>query len=431
MPNAQPIMREILPRRSLIKLGRDEQGAIAIKFALIFPIFITFFFFGLDYARYMREQAALQEGADSAAMASAKELSLSDRKHENLPEIAQAMVAGWVRRNPERIAKGSRPTTKTTVSKDPVEVEVVATFAFNSMFDHMLGITFPPVSARAVARVVGQPNICVLGLNPDEGGTISLEHDARVTGRNCAVYSNSTHNNGLKSKNDANLSASTICSRGGKDGGPGNFSPQPILDCPSFDDPLLSRPEPAAEPCDVSRPVAITSDETLNPGTYCGLEIRNGARVTLREGIYVFKDKPLIVKDGGQLFGEGTGLFFTGNNATFTFERLSSISLTAPTTGAMAGLLIFTSRSQGNKLSYKILSDDARVMVGTIYIPVGEFHIDATNPIADQSAYTAIVADKMRLYGGPHLILNTNYTETDVPVPEGIRGAGQPVVLSR
>lgn len=71
------------------------------------------------------------------------------------------------------------------------------------------------------------------------------------------------------------------------------------------------------------------------------------------------------------------------------------------------------------------------MLIGTIYIPKGELRVDATSPIADESAYTAIVADKMRLYGGPHLVLNTNYDQTDVPVPAGIRGAGQPVALSR
>ena len=54
-----------------------------------------------------------------------------------------------------------------------------------------------------------------------------------------------------------------------------------------------------------------------------------------------------------------------------------------------------------------------------------------TSPIADRSAYTAIVARMMTLYGGPNLVLNTNYDITDVPVPDGIRGAAQPVALVR
>ncbi|MFN3868430.1 MAG: hypothetical protein ACK4MF_05120, partial [Hyphomicrobiaceae bacterium] len=158
--------------------------------------------------------------------------------------------------------------------------------------------------------------------------------------------------------------------------------------------------------------------------------IRRGATVKLRDGVFVFRDAPLVVKDAS-LIGEAAALYFKGQNANFTFERKSTISLKAPQDGPLAGLLVFGSRSQPASLTYSILSDDARVLIGTIYIPKGELRIDATSPIADQSAYTAIVADKMRLYGGPHLVLNTNYDQTDVPVPKGIRGAGQPVALSR
>jgi hypothetical protein len=90
---------------------------------------------------------------------------------------------------------------------------------------------------------------------------------------------------------------------------------------------------------------------------------------------------------------------------------------------------VFAARAQSSGASFQILSNDARRLVGTIYVPNGEVRVDATSPIADQSAYTAIVANKLRLYGGPHLVLNTNYDQTDVPVPEGIKGAGQPIRL--
>jgi hypothetical protein len=112
-----------------------------------------------------------------------------------------------------------------------------------------------------------------------------------------------------------------------------------------------------------------------------------------------------------------------------TFERASSIDLTAPSSGPMAGLLMFEARSQPTAAVHRILSDDARNLLGTIYLSRGRLHVDATRPVADRSAYTAIVARMLTLYGGPHLVLNANYELTDVPVPDGIRGANQPVNL--
>ena len=59
-------------------------------------------------------------------------------------------------------------------------------------------------------------------------------------------------------------------------------------------------------------------------------------------------------------------------------------------------------------------------MLGTIYLPVGRLIIDASRPVADQSAYTVVVAQMINLYKGPNLYLNTNYAGSDVPVPSGV-----------
>lgn len=409
-----------------MKFPANDSGVIALKFALILPVLLAAFGFTIDRMRYLHAQDTVQALADSAALAAAKELSLADRKYEDLAAIVQTMAEAYAMQE-----ASEKPKTTTTATSDPMEVAVTIAAEFKSMFKGVSLLSFPAVRARAVARVVGKPNICLLGLNETDVGTISLEQQARVTGQNCAVYSNSEHTKGLKAKNSATLTASIICTRGGKDGGPGNFTPSPLVDCPSFEDPLLSRPEPVADECDPALPAVITTSMSLDPGTYCGLELQSGADVTLRDGVFIFKDKPLVVRDGARLYATSSGLYFKGDEATFTFEPQSTISLTAPSDGPMAGLLVFVSRSQKDSLQYKILSDDARVMVGTVYVPKGELIIDASNPIADQSAYTAVVADKMRLYGGPHLVLNTKYSDTGVPVPDGIRGAGQPVVLAR
>ena len=69
------------------------------------------------------------------------------------------------------------------------------------------------------------------------------------------------------------------------------------------------------------------------------------------------------------------------------------------------------------------LRDDAgsaRTLLGTIYLPAAEFYVDATAPIADQSAYTVIIANKFLLYAGPNLVLNADYASSDVPVPNGV-----------
>ncbi|KUO57449.1 MAG: hypothetical protein APF80_01475 [Alphaproteobacteria bacterium BRH_c36] len=409
-------------------------GTIFVKFALLLPVLLGVSLSAMDYAWTVTHKSVLQEAADAAALAGAKELSLSDSKKENVAAVVEAMVNRYIDANKDTLASKNpaAPVVKASITDSPLQVVVTITHKVDAFVGGALGLEFQDIKIRSVARVVGQPNICVLALENSANGAISLEQDARVTGRNCAVYSNSVHSRGLISKNSASLTASFICTRGGKDGGPGNFSPMPMVDCPSFEDPLSDRDEPvAAGGCMATDLVVDGGMRTLNPGTYCGgIHITNYAAVEFMPGVYVFKNGPLLVDAGATINGRGVGLYFDSDvKSVLNIANDSSFSLEAPTTGEMAGMLVFVSRQQSKDTVHRLFSNNAPLLLGTIYIPTGELRVDASAPIAQNSAYTAIVARAIRLYGGPHLILNTNYDKTGVPVPKGIRGAGQPVSL--
>ena len=281
----------------------------------------------------IRQKARLQQIVDAAALGAAKELSLANTKTEQVAAAAEAQVKAYFQAMRDDKA-ADHPTARTTITKSPLKVEVVAQQKVTSPFGGAFGFGADDIEARAVAQVIGRPNICVLALNDSDNGTLSLEHNAKVTGDDCAVYSNSNHNIGIKSKNSAMLKATTICSAGGVQGGGKNFEPAPYFDCPQFDDPLAGRPEPTIGSCDPNQAKAITSSTTLTPGTYCGLTISNGAAVTLAKGVYVIKGAPLVVAGGASITGSGVGFFLTGANAAFDFQSGSTVKLEAPETGA-------------------------------------------------------------------------------------------------
>jgi hypothetical protein len=247
------------------------------------------------------------------------------------------------------------------------------------------------------------------------------------------VQSNSRDPQGLTARDFAYLKAQRICSSGGYDGRTGsNLSPAPVTDCPPIEDPLGKRPAPSAGGCDYTNTVVNRQTVTLSPGVYCGgLKIGNGAQVTLREGIYVIDGAPLAVNGGATLQGDYVGIYFRGNLATLTLAADSTISLSAPKLGSMAGILFFEDRSAPLLRTFAISSDNARKLLGTIYLPRGLLSVDANNPVADQSAYTVIVSRQLRLSAGPNLVLNANYSSTDVPVPDGVGPLGAKVSLSQ
>jgi hypothetical protein len=316
----------------------------------------------------------------------------------------------------------------------------------------------PAVSASATARLNGTAPLCLLALDQKAPGAVHLEQSAMMTATGCMVYSNSKHPAGLQIKDSATLKAGIVCTAGGKAKTAGaTVTPEPVTDCPQMEDPLRARAAPTFGACRFDQMVVSGGTQILEPGVYCkGLKITDGAQVTLTKGTYIIKDGPLIVDKGANLRGDDISIYLTGPSANLVFEADSTISLSAAKDGPLAGLLIFDDPSGASALAippfplpvplvgalpgailpagppreHKILSDNARTLLGTIYMPQGRLIIDATKPIADKSAYTVLVVRRIDLHAGPNLILNSDYSASDVPVPKGVGPYGSNVMLT-
>jgi len=413
---------------AILKFGINRGGSIAIVFALVLPMLMMVAGGAIDYAMAVRQKSFLQKAVDGAVLAAAKELSLTDANKDNVQATVSAAVAHYVEAAFAGRSGASAPTINVNVNEDPLKVEAQAEQGYEPFFNVLGFLSLDAVGADSGALVIGRPNICILALNPSSNGTIDLDKTADVTGDNCAVYSNSTHTVAIKAKQKSRLAASTICSAGGVQHDGVNFSPPPYLNCPTFDDPLAARPTPLAGPCDPTLPTVIEDEtRTLWPGNYCGLHITDEADVTFQPGEYIITGAPFRIDGEAEVSGRGVGFFLTGAGAAIHFEAESSVTLEAPDSGDLAGILIFSDR--GLASDNRILSKNAQVMVGTIYLPGGTLSVDGSAQLGNASAYTAIVANKLNVSGSAVLRLNSDYDLTDVPVPDGIRGAGQPVRL--
>jgi len=110
----------------------------------------------------------------------------------------------------------------------------------------------------------------------------------------------------------------------------------------------------------------------------------------------------LTVLLGGSLKGENVGVFLTGAMTTILFTGSATIEISAPETGVMAGMMFFEDPQSPTATFHTIASDNARRLVGTIYIPQSKMLIAGRDPIADVSEYTIIVANRFELREGPN-----------------------------
>jgi Flp pilus assembly protein TadG len=407
---------------------RAAQGAsVGTIFAIAFPVLVGVAVIAVDLTRANGARSRLQTLADAAAVAAARELRLGNASADVVLGVARTHVAA----NSSDVAFEILFDGKVASDKSAVTVQL--TGQMSSGLASRLGFANASPEATATAKVVGGAPLCLIGLDSSANKTIALDKNARIEARGCAVYSNSKHKIGLFSKMNASLTAAMICSAGGSDGGPGNFDPAPSLDCPSLPDPLASRPMPVAGSCDPARTnVKISGqDIMLDPGTYCGgLTITSGATVTLNAGIYILKDGEFWVSSGSAVKGVGVGFYFTGAKASFRFDKETSISLSAPIEGLLAGLLFAQDRSMKQTQTFEISSDGADMLLGTFYLPNGRLYMGGEKPVAQNSAYTIIVARKIEAEAGPTIVLNSNYTATNVPVPDGVGSMSKGVRLT-
>ncbi|MEQ8824824.1 MAG: pilus assembly protein TadG-related protein [Filomicrobium sp.] len=409
----------------------ERSGAIAVVATLLFTVLLLASGGAIDYGIITQKQSQLQSAADAAALAGAKRLSFAGGNLADATEITNAVVKNYLALNAQG-AKAGGYSSETKLGTDPLVVRLTLKSSVKTHFLAALGITTVDLEIKSAAQVIGQPNICLLTLDTSADEAIKIDKESRTQGNNCAVFSNSLSSRGVAVKNKAAVSANNVCSAGGFDLD-GSINPTPMYDCPQYEDPLNFQQAPYVGNCNFTNLKIKDEVRILRPGVYCGgLKIEGSSNITLEPGLYAIKDGKFEVKGSSSLKGKNVSIFLD-KEATLKFDKKTSITLEASKAGAIPGILIFASRQQSIDTKHKIESQNAQIMVGTLYFPtstleIGSFYSDGAN-VGSAAAYTAIVANKVKVKNKSSLVLNSDYALTDVPVPEGIRGVAQPVRL--
>ncbi len=400
----------------------DRSGNVAVPGAAAIIAMIALVGGGLDVMSMSNQKSSLQDLADHAALAAVQEMAVTAQDEFRIKAIAAAYVQS---------SDLSIESVRTKVDLKERQVSVLLTAKPLSQFA-FLNAAAGSISADATARLSGRGgNICMIGLSPVAMSTLRLRSRARITAQTCTIYSNSSSKNSVSVATTASVSADLICSVGGYQGGNQAKSYNAVEDCTPINDPLIMRKAPSIGACDFTNTV-VTNSQDLGPGVYCGGLIVDGGTANLKSGEYIITGGPLNVRNNGTLNGEYVGFYLSGPGATLELDYEANVSVTAPKTGTMTGLLFFSSpfdestikgnrKTSGKKKpDHFIRSDNARRMVGTIYLPSGKLLIDGRDTIADKSEYTVIIADTFELQDGPNLVLRSDYHLSDIPVPEGV-----------
>lgn len=388
------------------KFIRDRRGGIAIMFAIGLPVVATVAVAAIDLASVNADRSNIQDVADAAAITGAKQLGVSDA--QGVEARANDYVASQLAHLKDRLTY----TVTTTTSEDFTAVTVKIAGSRTSFFGNMLPPGGWPIGASATAVTMGKVPLCVLSAGAGKADQIQMFNTSQITAGGCMVHSNAD----ISVSSTAWLQAAMVQSSGLATG---RISPEPQQSAPAIDDPfkdmVIAPPPSLCLPVDVLLSIGLN---VLPPGVHCGRYIAGkDTTLKLQPGEHYFKGQ-LVLQQNAILQGTDVVLVFD-DTSMFNFQDSSQVNLTGRTSGAFAGFVMATTRK--NTKQFMISSDSARQLLGTVYIPEATLLVTGTkNKIADESAWTVIVAKAITTQGSPNLVINSNYAGSSVPVPTGV-----------
>lgn len=417
-------------QRVLRRWLADDAGGIVTTVALAAPVLAVMVAGAVDLAAVQSSRKAAQDAVDAAALNVALQLGVADAI--GIPARAEQLIRTQLA---EEGGSGLSYEVKTTVDEVANTVAVSLTGMRPSFFMNIL----PPGGWRfqvgATAGALRRQPLCVLSTGEDNSNRIDMKDSSQLNAPGCFVQSNGD----IKVAGSAALIAGTAQASGNATG---PIMPAPQIGGPAIADPFASmsiKPDgmactpndrlPPGGPAGPGGP-KDTTPLTVPPGVHCGdIHVGKDQSVTLLAGEHYFLQGKLTLDDNADLQGKDVVLIFD-KQSDFDFKDNARVSLEGRTSGLFAGFVLATTRE--NNHEFGISSSSAAKFLGTIYVPNATLRIDgAGNKVANESAWTVIVAKSLKLQGSPKLVVNSNYGGSAVPVPGGVGPRSGSVTLVR
>lgn len=346
----------------------------------------------VDVGRLFDARRSAQAAADAAALAAAAVLySGGSTSSASAAAVTDATANGFTTGSGSVTVAVSIPPTTGTRAGDSRYAEVTITRQLATL---LLPSTITSVRARAVGGIAPLDlQYAIVALDSGStSGALSVASNGSVTVSGAGIMVNSSSASGADNNNGTVVIPSGMRTDvvGGTDGTwPSARTGRPVLP-----DPLANFAEP-----DTSGMITYGDPSccALLPGVYTGTLGGNNAW-TLGSGTYVFKGGGVSLSGNSSLSGTGVFIFLTnasypssgGSCATFSITGNNATTLTAPTSGTYAGMLLYQDSACSGDIT--IGGNGAITATGTIYAPSATVVGNGNNA---QIAVTQIVADEV------------------------------------
>jgi hypothetical protein len=396
-------------RQIASRFRRDEHGSYLIIMALAMPGVVGAAGLGTEAGIWYYRQQLAQSAADAAAISAAT--SYSNSGANDLTGEAGSVTASYGfadGANNVTVTVHSPPTSGNHIGENGI-VEVIVQERRDRLLSAMFSNDQVTIKGRAVARANAGLG-CLLALDGSAASAANVQGTPAVNLTNCSAYDNSNNaSTALNVGGSGSLSALSVSVVGGISGAANISTTKGIITSAApVPDPYAYTSFPSFAGCTYNNKT-VKNTATLDPGVYCnGLQLNAGAVATLNPGIYYMDRGSLQVAGGATLTGSGVTIVFTSstghNYATATINGGASVSLTAPTSGSTAGIVMFGDRNMPLGTTFKFNGGSGQGFGGALYFAKGALNYaggDATN-----TNCTQVIGDTVSFVGNSTLAIN-------------------------
>ncbi len=423
-----------LATETLRRFRDDQRGAVVIFFAASVMLLLGIAAIAIDLSYLYSLRGKLQNTADAAVLAGAKELPNADaaktvalsygpknmavKEHGTVLAGDDVENGNWNFRT-RTFTAGDEPVNalRVTARRSDDNSNAVSLF-----FAQPLGFETSDVVTQAVSVLLNISVPCLLSLDKTGVATAKV-NNGTVKVEGCGFHVNSSDPGALDIALNGTLEAESICVNGGVTG-QGNSDPHVQTTCPQVDDPLAELERPVVGGCDFKKTKFSSGTHILTPGVYCGgISLAGSAKVEFGEGTYIIDGGTLkVAGNTASLEGEGVSFYFTGG-ASLNLAGQGAINLSAPTgdTDPLRGILFFGDPDSDSGVKHNVSGNDNMSYDGTMYFPNDELAFTGNGTGTSSAGYTLAIARQLKFGGNGSLNFKwPDEGEANVPLPVGL-----------
>lgn len=408
----------------------NHQGNVLVLFGAGIGVIAGIAGLAIDMGNAYVLRGQLQRTADAAALAGVAQLPAETLARTRALEFADLNMPsanhGTVLASSDVVAGSWDSDTRTfTPAGAPVNaLRIVAKRsqdngnAAPTFFARILGVDSIDIEVSAVATT--DSAACILALDPTSTAAFDV-HNRDYIANGCSVHVNSNDPDAISGLPQGLVDADSTCVVGGYDSAP-DYTPTPDTGCAPKPDPMASLAAPAVGGCTETNYAMPALGDTIDPGVYCGgITANNASTLTLNPGTYIIKNGPFSAAGSPNIVGNGVHIYLTGNNSTsLDLAGAGQIDLSAPTTGELAGVLIYADRNLDPSVVHSMVGGANSNYEGLVYAPSTTLQFVGNSGGASSASWTMYIANKFESAGNGDLSINYVPGGSSVPLPVGL-----------